>query len=103
MTTTCPTSPMSAHLSDRDRPYDRTNRLGRASGSGYFREERNSHGSGQYPEQPPWVGHAPELVHPAILEAEPRAGHQILDGAGDEHLPRLGLGRHALPDVDGDA
>src|SRR5439155_14615863 len=39
----------------------------------------------------------------AILELDTRAGNQVLDGARNEHLARLGEGGDARPDVNGDA
>ena len=38
----------------------------------------------------------------AILERDARAGHEVLDGARDEHLAGAGLRRDARADVDGD-
>ena len=39
----------------------------------------------------------------AIFELDSRAGDQVLDGARNEHLARLGEGGDARPDVNGDA
>src|SRR5438270_548555 len=52
-----------------------------------------------HPEQPPWPGHAPELVDTPVLEPDPRSGHQVLHGLRDEHLPRLRHRRDAGRDV----
>jgi len=39
-------------------------------------------------EQPPFIRDALEDVRPAFGEPEARSGHQVLDGAGHEHLAR---------------
>src|SRR5437870_11007790 len=39
-------------------------------------------------EQPPFIRDALEGVRPAFGEPEARSGHQVLDGAGHEHLAR---------------
>jgi len=54
-------------------------------------------------EQLPFVGDALQLVQPAVGEADPRAEHQHLHRAGDQHLAGPGQGRHAGADVDGQA
>ena len=38
----------------------------------------------------------------AVIKPNPRPGNEILDGAGDEHLPRGGEGSDARRDVDRD-
>jgi transposase InsO family protein len=43
-----------------------------------------------------------EQVGPSIPEPDPGAGHQISHGPGDQHLARLGRGRHPRPDMDRD-
>jgi hypothetical protein len=52
--------------------------------------------------QSPLSWHAAEAVGAAILEAKPRAGDEILHGAGHEDLARLRRGRDPGADVDGD-
>jgi hypothetical protein len=54
-------------------------------------------------EEPPFAGNAFQLADAAILERNPRAGDEILDGARNEHLSGLRLRRNAGADVDGDA
>src|SRR5205807_2060345 len=53
--------------------------------------------------QLPLAGHALETVDTPLVELEARAGDEVDDGLGHEHLPRPGLGRDPLADVDGDA
>src|SRR5215208_399043 len=50
-------------------------------------------------EQPPFAGHALELVRAAIGELDPRPGDQVLDRARDEQLPRPRAGSDARPDM----
>ncbi len=52
--------------------------------------------------QPPWAGHALEVVLAAVLEVEAGAGHQVLHGLGDEHLAGPRVRAHAGADVHGD-
>jgi hypothetical protein len=40
-------------------------------------------------------------VRAAVLELDPRAGDEILDGSRDEHLARPRSARHSRSDVDG--
>ncbi len=47
--------------------------------------------------------HAFEGAEAAILELDSRPRDEILDGAGDEYLVRLGLGRNPCVDVDHDS
>src|SRR3954469_3714349 len=42
-------------------------------------------------------------VHAPVLQLDARAGGEILDGAGDEHLARPGERGHACTRVDGNA
>src|SRR4051812_29625895 len=44
-----------------------------------------------------------QLVHSTVFELDARAGDEILDGAGDEHLARPGERGHACTRVDGNA
>ena len=39
--------------------------------------------------EPPLAGHTLEGVDAAIGEVDTRPGDEVLDRAGDEHLPRL--------------
>ena len=41
-----------------------------------------------------------EIVRPSILEADPRSGDEVLDGARDEDLTGLGEGGDAGRDMD---
>jgi hypothetical protein len=51
-------------------------------------------------EELPLVGHALEVVPPAVREGDPRAEDQHLNGARDEHLAGLGQGGEPRADVD---
>src|SRR5256884_2584638 len=53
--------------------------------------------------QLPVPGDALEQVGAAVAERDARAGYQVGDGAGDEHLARLRRGRYPGAGVDGDA
>ena len=52
--------------------------------------------------KPPLVRHALEGMLAAVLELEPRAGGEVLDGARDEHLSGRRFCQHALAEVHGD-
>ena len=52
--------------------------------------------------EPPGVGHAAQRVHPAVVEREPRADHEVLDRARREHLAGARFAHHAGADVDRD-
>src|SRR5919201_3168968 len=54
-------------------------------------------------EEAPWIRDPLQPVLAAVLEVDPRAGDEVLDGARDEHLAGLGKRRHARADVHGDA
>src|SRR5262245_42486742 len=54
-------------------------------------------------EETPVARNALEGGGAAVVELQPRAGHQVLDGLRDEHLPGGRLGRHPRPDRDRDA
>jgi hypothetical protein len=43
--------------------------------------------------------HALEIVHTSVLELDPGASHEVLDGGGDEHLSLAGQSRHPCADV----
>ena len=51
----------------------------------------------------PLVGHTPERVDAAVVELDPGAHDEILDGGGHEDLSRRGQRRDPGADVDGDA
>jgi hypothetical protein len=51
----------------------------------------------------PLAGNALERTGTKVLELDPRARHQVLHRARDEHRAGSGLGRHARADADGDA
>jgi hypothetical protein len=53
-------------------------------------------------EQPPLAGDALELGDAAVLEVQVRAGDEILDRGGDEHLAGPGERGDASTDVDGE-
>ena len=53
--------------------------------------------------QPPLAGYTLQHMRAAILEVEARAGHQILDGAGDQCFIGAGQRRDTRGDVDRDA
>ena len=44
-----------------------------------------------------------ERVRTSILELDPRSGHQVPDGAGDQNTSRAGLSRHAGADMHRDS
>src|SRR5512145_332258 len=54
-------------------------------------------------EEAPGARHSLEIVHPSVAEPDPRAGHQVLHGAGHQDLSRCGHGRHPGGDVHRDA
>ena len=54
-------------------------------------------------EQAPLAVHAAQRVRAAVLEAQPRPDHQLLDGARGQHLAGAGGAHHARGDVHGDA
>src|SRR6476619_4821739 len=53
-------------------------------------------------EQPPFVRDPFELLRAAVNERNPRSGDEILDRAGDQHLPWAGQGSDPSSDVDRD-
>jgi hypothetical protein len=50
----------------------------------------------------PVTRHALERRRPAVLEADSRSGHQVLHGAGHEHLTGTRQGRYPSPDMNSD-
>jgi hypothetical protein len=53
--------------------------------------------------QVPTTGDTLQLAEAAVLEADPGAGHEILDRSRNENFPGLGAGGDARAGVDGDA
>jgi len=53
-------------------------------------------------EKPPCARHSLEVVHSSVPELNPRAGHQVPHGAGNQNLSRCGDGRDPSGDVDSD-
>jgi len=53
--------------------------------------------------QLPVAGDALERVGASVAERDARAGYQVGDGAGDEHLAGLGRGRYPGAGMDRDA
>ena len=52
-------------------------------------------------EQLPLAGESSERVRASLFERQIGAGHHVANGAGHEHLPRIGTLDDASPDVDG--
>jgi hypothetical protein len=52
-----------------------------------------------YGEEPPLIENARQAVQPSILESNSRAGHEILDRTGYEHLTWPGHAPDSRPDV----
>src|SRR5439155_14268681 len=50
--------------------------------------------------EPPRAGHALQLVLASLVEGEPGAGHEVLHGGRDEHLPGARERGHSRADVD---
>src|SRR5256885_627731 len=87
-TTAAPTATVMMTRRDRQPLGDIT--LSTPSGSGWFPRRTYAHLDACDPENVPFARNALQRMRAAILEDDPRAGHQVFDGARGENLTGTG-------------